>query len=108
MSITATALNNQKVIKLEVTKFDVSNMQKIKQSIMEEIETGSNHIILDFSDVEFVDSSGLSVVIATFKQLNSIDGTLQLCGLQEQPLELLQITQLHKIFEIIDSCGDQA
>lgn len=76
----------------------------MKKAISTEIDENNKNIIIDFSPVSFVDSSGLSVVIATFKQLNSINGELRLCGLQEQPLELLQITQLHKVFTIIDSC----
>ncbi len=104
MNISTTTLEKAKKIRLNIEKFDVSNMQEMKKAISTEIDENNKNIIIDFSPVSFVDSSGLSVVIATFKQLNSINGELRLCGLQEQPLELLQITQLHKVFTIIDSC----
>ena len=97
--------NDSKFIILDVEKFDVSNMQEIKKGIVAEVEENPSNLTLDFSNVDFVDSSGLSVVISVFKQLKSLDFDLTLCGLKEQPMELLEITQLHKIFKIVDGCN---
>ncbi|HHD80646.1 MAG TPA: anti-sigma factor antagonist [Campylobacterales bacterium] len=105
MSISTTDLKKSKKITLLVQKFDVSNMQEIKQKINKEIKSKNSDIVIDLSFVSFLDSSGLSVLIATFKQLNAKKKKLQLCGLQEQPLELLKITQLHKIFTVINDCN---
>jgi len=97
--------NDSKLIILDVEKFDVSNMQEIKKGIVTEVEENPNNTTLDFSNVDFVDSSGLSVVISLFKQLKSLDLELTLSGLKEQPMELIEITQLHKIFKIVDGCN---
>jgi len=97
--------NDSKFITLEVEKFDVSNMQEIKKGIVAEVKENPSNVTLDFSKVDFVDSSGLSVVISVFKQLKSLDFDLTLCGLKAQPMELLEITQLHKIFKIVDGCS---
>jgi len=105
MSISTTTLKKAKKITLLVQKFDVGNMQEIKQKINKEIKSSSNDIVLDLSFVSFLDSSGLSVLIATFKQLGAKNRKFQLCGLKEQPLSLLKITQLYKIFTIIDDCN---
>ena len=105
MSISTITLKKTKKITLLVQKFDVSNMQEIKQKINKELKSKSSDIVIDLSLVSFLDSSGLSVIIATFKQLSAKDKKLQLCGLREQPLELLKITQLYKIFTIIDNCN---
>ena len=105
MSISTTDLKKGKKITLLVQKFDVSNMQGIKQKINKEIKSKNSDIIIDLSFVSFLDSSGLSVLIATFKQLSAKKKKFQLCGLQEQPLELLKITQLHKIFTIVHNCN---
>jgi len=97
--------NDSKFIRLNVEKFDVSNMQEIKKGILAEIEENPTNTTVDFSNVDFVDSSGLSVVISLFKQLKSLNFELTLCGLREQPMELLEITQLHKVFKIVDGCS---
>ncbi len=105
MNTSAIVIGNAKKITIHVEKFDVSNMKEIKKSIDNEINRKNSNIIIDFSRVNFIDSSGLSVVIGTFKKLKSIRGQLRLCGLKSQPLQLLRITQLHKIFTVIDSCN---
>jgi len=105
MNIDVERVDSIKKITLNVKKFDVANMQEIKKNIQAEVEADASDILMDLSKVSFVDSSGLSVIISIFKQLKSSNHQLKLCGLQEQPMELLEITQLHKIFTIIDSCN---
>ncbi len=106
MNTSAMVVGSAKKIIIHVEKFDVSNMKEIKKSIESEINRKHINIILDFSRVKFIDSSGLSVVIGTFKKLKSIRGQLKLCGLNPQPLQLLKVTQLHKIFTVVDSCSE--
>ena len=105
MSISIENIENRKKITLNVEKFDVANMQEIKKNIQDEIADSAEDIVIDLSQVSFIDSSGLSVIIAVFKQLKTDKHELELCGLQEQPMELLEITQLHKIFTIVDNCN---
>jgi len=105
MIVSVEKRNDSKFISLNVEKFDVSNMQEVKREVFAEIEAKASDIILDFSNVDFVDSSGLSIVISVFKELKSLNFELTLCGLKEQPMELLEITQLYKVFKIVDGCS---
>ena len=104
MSVTSTKSDNNTKIKIETSRLDVSNMQDIKSDIESIIDTDKN-IILDLSQIEFLDSSGLSVLISILKQLNKAEGSsLILCGLNSQPNELMQITQLDGVFDIQVEC----
>lgn len=105
MKITIEKLSNKKKITLNIKKFDIIHMQDIKKEINQEITDTPSNIIIDFSNVSFIDSSGLSVIIGIFKQLNKLNKKLELCGLQEQPIELFELTQLHKLITIIDNCN---
>jgi len=105
MKVSIENKNNKKNIILNIKKFDVANMQEIKKVIEEEIKNNPSDVLINFKNVDFVDSSGLSVIIAAFKQLNALSHKLELCGLQEQPMELLEITQLHKVFTLVDNCN---
>lgn len=104
MSISTKVENGYMVIATGVERLDVVNMKEMKESMMEIVESGHHKIVVDLSSVSFVDSSGLSVIISLFKRLNTLQGEFKLCGLREQPNELLQITQLHKLITIVDSC----
>lgn len=56
--------------------------------------------ILDFSDVSFMDSSGIAVVINALRFVTKLDGKLIVCGLQEQPLKVFRASGIDKLVEI--------
>ena len=64
---------------------------------------GRSKVVLDMSELEFVDSSGLKAIIWCIKQLNAADGDLKLCGLREDVLSLFEIARMHKIIDILET-----
>ncbi len=56
--------------------------------------------ILDFSDVSFVDSSGIAVVINAMRAMNQIEGKLLLTGISPQPMRVFQASGIDKLVEI--------
>lgn len=56
--------------------------------------------ILDFSDVTFIDSSGIAVVINAFREMKKIDGSLILTGIASQPMKVFRAAGIDKIIEI--------
>ena len=56
--------------------------------------------ILDFSDVTFVDSSGIAVVINSMRRMAQIEGTLLLTGIAEQPMRVFRTSGIDKLVQI--------
>ena len=56
--------------------------------------------ILDFSEVSFVDSSGVAVVINALRSMSEIEGKLLLTGICAQPLRVFRASGIDKIVEI--------
>ena len=56
--------------------------------------------VLDFSDVTFMDSSGIAVVINTMRQMNQIEGDLLLSGIKEQPMRVFRASGIDKLVKI--------
>ncbi len=56
--------------------------------------------ILDFSEVSFVDSSGIAVVINTMRRMAQIEGNLYLTGLGEQPMKVFRTSGIDKLVHI--------
>ena len=56
--------------------------------------------ILDFSEVTFMDSSGIAVVINALRLLNAIDGKLLLEGIGRQPMRVFRASGIDQIVEI--------
>jgi len=103
MSIKVNEVNGYTVITVETERLDVVNMKEMKEAMMEVVDNGYHKVVIDLSNVTFIDSSGLSVIISLFKRLNALEGELILCGLGEQPKELLEITQLIRLFKVVET-----
>ncbi|CAA6800198.1 MAG: Unknown protein [uncultured Sulfurovum sp.] len=101
--ITQVENSKQIIVDIKRKKLDVSNMKALKDDILKVIGEENHHLIINLKEVEFIDSSGLSVLISVFKHLKTLEGSLELSALNEQPIELLEITQLDKIFTITEA-----
>ena len=65
--------------------------------MFELIDSGQNDLVIDLSQVDFMDSSGLGAIVAVFKQLSG-DGTVQLAAPQQAVRDLFDLTCMHQIF----------
>jgi anti-sigma B factor antagonist len=65
-------------------------------------QSGKNNLILNMSQVDFVDSSGLGTLVLCFTTLQQQGGALKLVNLSRRQLELMVLTKLTTVFEIFD------
>lgn len=65
----------------------------------------NNHkkIVLNMSNVSYIDSAGLGTLVATFHSARSQGGTLKLCNLGAKFKEVLQVTKLMTVFDVYDN-----
>lgn len=56
--------------------------------------------ILDFSEVSFVDSSGIAVVINALRNMTQIEGELHLVGINQQPMRVFRASGIDKLVRI--------
>ena len=71
------------------------------QAISAKIEAYTPDIcILDFSEVTFVDSSGIAVVINALRSMTQIEGRLLLAGIGNQPMRVFRASGIDKLVEI--------
>ena len=56
--------------------------------------------VLDFSEVTFMDSSGIAVVINALRSMTQIEGRLVLAGLGNQPMRVFRASGIDKLVEI--------
>ena len=71
------------------------------QAIAAKVEAYTPEVcILDFSEVTFVDSSGIAVVINAMRCMAHIEGKLLLPGLGSQPMRVFRASGIDKLVEI--------
>ena len=63
---------------------------------------GIKKILLNFRDVDYIDSSGLGELVSAFTSIRSQGGELKLLNLTKRVRSLLQITRLLTVFDVTD------
>jgi anti-sigma B factor antagonist len=63
---------------------------------------GHKNIVLNLSDVNYIDSSGLGNLVGAFTSVRKQGGELKLLHLTNKVHDLLQITRLYTVFDIMD------
>jgi len=59
------------------------------------------NLVLDFSNVEFLSSSALGLLIRVSKKIYESNGQLRLCAISDSIMQIFRITRLDKIFKIL-------
>ena len=67
---------------------------------------GKFHLLVDMEKVEFLDSTGLGVLVGGLKRVRAHDGSLELVCTQERILKIFRITGLTKVFGIHDTIDE--
>jgi len=63
---------------------------------------GGQKILLNLSEVSYIDSSGIGELVSGFTTITNHGGVLKLIGLSKRVKDLLQITKLYTVFEVFD------
>ena len=61
---------------------------------------GDKRILLNLSDVTYIDSSGIGEMVSGYTTVTNHGGVLKLLGLNKRVKDLLQITKLYTVFEV--------
>lgn len=71
------------------------------------IEGGVSRMVIDLTEVEYVDSAGLGTLMYAYGMLNEKGGALRLCGVNDRVLSLLQMTKTDT-FLPVDKSKDES
>lgn len=82
---------------------DVFTAPKIREQLIDLVEKGDHNIIVSLEAVDFLDSTGLGVLVAGLKRVKMHEGTLSVICTKEKILKIFRITGLTKVFPIYDT-----
>ena len=87
-------VHGQHTVYEAVGDLDSESVAQLRSVVMDVIETAAGGHVIDCSGLEFVDSSGVGLLVSMFKQARAFRQPLVLAGLQGQPLETLQMLKI--------------
>ncbi len=103
-TITATRESNGRaIIDVQTQNVDFRNCETIKSSVAGVVNQGQKHILLNLSQVNFMDSSGLSVILFCKRTCEEAGGKFGVFGLQSYVNNLVNLTNLNKTIDIFTS-----
>ncbi|HHE65263.1 MAG: anti-sigma factor antagonist [Candidatus Cloacimonadota bacterium] len=82
-------------------RLDASNSSELKESFLSYLGDTVN-FVLNCSELEFIDSTGLGAIISILKRSTEKNGDIVIANLQQKPAMLFEITRAYKIFEVFD------
>jgi anti-sigma B factor antagonist len=74
----------------------------VRDVINDLMGNGNKKIVLNLAEVNYVDSSGIGVLVSSFSSVRKQGGELKLVNITKRIRDLLQITKLYSLFDIKD------
>jgi anti-sigma B factor antagonist len=87
-------------------EIDVYTAPRLRELLIELVNTGFYQLVVNMEKVEFLDSTGLGVLVGGLKRVRAHDGSLDLVCTQERILKIFRITGLTKVFGIHDTVDE--
>ena len=103
MEINSKINNDSLVIKPNVQRIDSSISTEFKSKVFDLLDKQYKFILLDISEIDFIDSSGLGALISILKSVTSQNATLAICGAQSKIINLFKLTRMDKVFTLFEN-----
>lgn len=105
MSLTSTLTDEAQIVTVNAERIDAAMAIQFKEDMRAETDGGPDRVILDLSEVKFIDSSGLGAIVAAMKQLGS-GRKLDLAGPTPMVEKVFRLTRMDTVFDLYASLTD--
>jgi anti-sigma B factor antagonist len=92
--------DNRRIVFMLEGRFDAGNADAVKDALKQAIGSGVRQVVVDMTQVPFIDSAGLSTLVSALKMTRRAGGDVVLAGVQPQTLTVFSLTMLDKVFAI--------
>ena len=106
MKIEVSSEEKYTVLRPEAEKLDSSVSPLLKAEVVMLNGKGVKNLLIDLSEVKYIDSSGLSAILVANRLCKSLEGVMVLSGLSENVKKLIAISQLESILTIVPTTGE--
>lgn len=99
MEIAAQTKDALRIVSVGEKRIDAAVALEFKDAMRIKTEDGPNQVVLDLSNVEFIDSSGLGAIVAAMKNMGK-EKSLALAGLTPTVQKVFQLTRMDSVFKV--------
>lgn len=87
-------------------EIDVATAPRLREQLIKLVNDQRFMIVVDLGAVDFIDSTGLGVLIGALKRVRTHDGALVLVCTEPRIVKVFEITGLNQVFQIYPSLDD--
>ncbi len=102
MNLCIEKYNDVTVVVLPGESLDAANSKEFKNDMGLLLEENKK-LVVDMSEMRFVDSSGCGALLSCLRQLNADGGDLKLCSVSKPVRALFELIRMHRIFDIYNT-----
>ncbi|MBK8726246.1 MAG: STAS domain-containing protein [Holophagaceae bacterium] len=77
--------------------------QELGEAVRTTLDQGSRKVLINFSKVSYLDSSGVGELVGCFTSIKNKGGELKICGMNSRIFSLITMTSLHSVFDVKDT-----
>lgn len=98
---------NENVVSLSFKgRLDAVSAPDAEKEVNSVLEAGSNQLLINLKELEYISSAGLRVLLVAAKGIRSSNGKIVLCSLSDNVKEVFEISGFSSIFNVADSEED--
>lgn len=79
---------------------DAMTAQELRPTIDQLVENKRKHVVVELSELDLIDSSGVAVIVSLFKRVRAVGGKVEITGVRDQPLAIFKLLRMDRVFEL--------
>lgn len=84
-------------------RLDAASSPQLEKQINSIIDAGHFKLILNFTQVEYLSSAGMRLMLSISKKLKHLEGKVVACSLSDEVMEVIKMAGFHQVLEIYPS-----
>ncbi len=81
-------------------RLDASSTPELEEKVLLSLDRGITHLIMDFSELEYINSAGLRILVMSYQRLLPRGGQVMVCGVRDYIAEIFDISGYNRIFSM--------
>lgn len=91
------------IVLAPVGRLDITTAWQFRLKLQECISKLSRHVIVNLSQANFIDSSGLTSLVAGMRDADKVKGSFRICNVHPEAKLVFEVTMMDSVFEIFET-----
>ncbi|NDV20763.1 anti-sigma factor antagonist [Pseudodesulfovibrio sp. JC047] len=85
---------------------DAEGTQAMEEKVVALLEGGETKLLFDFTGLDYINSSGLRVLVLAYQRLKKTSGSVAICGVKDYIQEVFEVSGYDRIFPLYGARAD--